>query len=1062
MLPLVLAGWARRSGSQRVLFAARDDAMLQALAAALPVFLPDWAVLPLPAWDSLPYDRARPSRAVTGRRVATLSWLAGSPTSPALVLCTPESLLQRVPPAERLRERSVRLAAGEALDPDWLHATLDAFGYAFDDRVDEPGEAVIRPGAVDIHLAGEAAPVRLDLDDGRITAIRRFDPLTQRSTEDTGPVTLRPASEAFTVPGETVDDAAERVAEHRLPDGKLASLFDLLGDADLVLGTDARERIDDWLDLVHDAHAVARTAARAGDAPLIPPDRLYLTGDEVAGALARSRIVTVCIDAAAEQPVTPLAQAARLAGARMQAGDAVVVCVPDHASAVRGLLARRLRQPLEAIALLDGWRAAETLEHGRTGVLHLTLRQGFTLPHRTIIALRDDAPDPGDSDVLERLGGTLRIGDLVVEPDHGLARLTGLAMEEQAGSVSECMSLEFLRGSRLLVPALQAEQIWRYGGAGSLSPDRLESGSWRERREEAEREIEAAAGALVQRLQQREQRTAPVIEAGPDYQRFIRRMGFAPTPDQVQAIRSVQHDLAGGKPMDRLVCGDVGFGKTEVALHAAALAALAGRQVAVAAPTTLLANQHLDTFRRRLAPFGLTIEPLIRGTRAAPARDVLRRIRDGQVNVVVGTHAVAAARFRDLGLLVIDEEQRFGEAQKRALRGLRPDAHVLVMTATPLPRSLQTALVGLVDVSLLRHPPAARMPVRGSVVPFDPVLVRTALMHEARRNGQSFVVCPRIEDLAPMEARLRAAVPDLSLTVLHGRMRGEALDRAMMEFAGGGRDVLLATNIIEAGLDLPNANTMLIWRADRFGLAQLHQLRGRVGRGRVRASAYFLTDPAHPPRASTLKRLETVAALESLGAGFAVSMADLDQRGAGDLLGEAQAGHLRLIGTERYRHVLSRALARARGEAVEEDWTPEIALDVPALLPADFIPEPDVRLDLYRRLVRLDGPVALDDAAEEIEDRFGDPPDATRNLLGLVRLRLLCRQRRIAAVHAGPAAIALTPRDGAAAEALSALPGARRKDQRIILPIAEPSPATRLRLVLAALGQDRPATSAPG
>ncbi|HEX2943214.1 MAG TPA: TRCF domain-containing protein, partial [Rhodopila sp.] len=416
---------------------------------------------------------------------------------------------------------------------------------------------------------------------------------------------------------------------------------------------------------------------------------------------------------------------------------------------------------------------------------------------------------------------------------------------------------------------------------------------------------------------------------------------------------------------------------------------------------------------------------------------------------VVGTHAVAAARFRDLGLVIIDEEQRFGHAQKQRLRHVQDSVHTLVMTATPLPRSLQTALVGLIEVSLLATPPANRLPVRGFVMPFDPVIVRAALLHEARRGGQGFFVCPRIEDIEPMLAMLQETVPELSIAVAHGRMRGEALDRVMLDFADGRADVLLSTSIIEAGLDLPNANTMLIWRADRFGLAQLHQLRGRVGRGRVRARTYLLTDPAHPPSAAARRRLETFITLDRLGAGFAVSMADLDQRGAGDLVGGAQAGHVRLIGTDLYRDLLQQAIARAGGEPVQLPWHPDIVLDAAAFLPTDFIPEPNARLAIYRQIAALEAPEEVDATAAELDDRFGELPLPVLTLLDLARLRIACRRLGIAGIHAGPAAIALAPRPGAD---LTALPEASRSKGRVILPIAEADPLARLQRLLAVLG----------
>jgi transcription-repair coupling factor (superfamily II helicase) len=1026
-------------------FVAGDDSMLRMLAEVMPAFLPDRPTRLLPAWDTSPYDRSRPSRAVTGTRVATLNWLAENPKAPALVLTTPEGISQRIPPAERLLQRSVRLTPGQPLAVEWLRLTVTAFGYDIVERVDEPGEAAIRPGAADVFPAGAGAPVRLELDDGQIRNIRRFDAIDQLSVSEVRSVLLLPASEGFTVPGEDAG-AGKRV----LPDGPLWTLFDLLPEANLALIEGTDQRIRDWLALVRDGYRIAMASLHEGAPPPAEPDRLYLREEEISAAFGGSRVTTVALQHEPDERALSPSVAAREAAKAVSGGAAAIICADATLPTLRDMLARRLRAEPETITLLADWQAAALLQPGQLGVLCTALRYGFHLPGRRVIAVQLARAAQAESNPLEAMIDRLSVGDLVVEFERGLAKLTGLMTEEQAGASFECLALEFRGGSRILVPAIEADRIWRYGASGTIGPDRLEGSAWRERREQTEREIEATAASLVEQMREREAQSAPVFELTPAYRRFVRQMPFAPTADQVQAIRAVQQDLAAGHPMLRLVCGDVGFGKTEIALHAAAIVALAGRQVAVAAPTTLLAHQHLEVFRRRLAGLGLRIEPLLRSARSKESRAVLRRLANGEVDIVVGTHAVVAAQFRSLALVVIDEEQRFGEAHKRALRSKRAGAHALIMTATPLPRTLQAGLVGVVGVSLLTQPPATRLPVRSVAVPFDPVVARTALMREARRGGQSFVVCPRIDDLAPMQTRLREIVPELLVAVAHGRMAGETLDRIVLEFAAGDGDILLTTNIIEAGLDIPNANTMLIWRADRFGLAQLHQLRGRIGRGRVRAMAYLLTDPSRAVSAGAEKRLQTVASLDQLGAGFAVSLADLEQRGAGDLLGNEQAGHIRLIGTELYRHVLTRALARARGEATDDAWNPTIVVDVEAAVPATFVPEPDVRLEIYRRLARLPSTDALDDVSEELADRFGDLPNGLTTLLDLVRLRLLCRQQGISAVHAGPEAVALTPRPGVDTARLRYSDGAIDA-QRVILPIREKRPEVRLRRVLAML-----------
>ena len=606
-------------------------------------------------------------------------------------------------------------------------------------------------------------------------------------------------------------------------------------------------------------------------------------------------------------------------------------------------------------------------------------------------------------------------------------------------------------------PKALIDRVWRYGTEEADVPlDRLDGGAWAARRDEVAAEVARAADALARLAAERARAEAPPLPAPEGFPRFVRRFPFEPSEDQAAAIDAVLGDLArGSPPMDRLVCGDVGFGKTEVALRAAAVAALNGWQVAVLAPTTLLVGQHLQTFRRRFAGLGVRVEQLSRLGGAAEQRAVKQALADGSVQVVVGTHALASPglRFARLGLVVIDEEQRFGTRQKAALARLRRGVHTLTMTATPIPRTLQSALAGLQELSVIATPPQRRLPVRTFVLPFDGSVVREALRRERRRGGRSFVVVPRIADLEPVRERLAGIAGDLDLVVAHGRMKAAELDGVVLAFAAGEHDVLLTTSIVETGLDMPGADTMLVWRPDRFGVAQLHQLRGRVGRGRERAACYLLHEPGEALAEAARRRLETLATFESLGAGFAVAARDLDLRGAGSLVGEEQAGHLKRIGTGLYQHLLERALRRARGERVAADWSPELALDVDARLPAGYVPEPELRLDLYARLTRPAGAPQLEELAQEIADRFGEPPPEVARLLDLAGLRRRCRALGVAKLEAGPKAVAASFRDEASAEqrwagwAQAAPDGPRWSGGRLLL--AWPSASADERLAAA-------------
>ncbi len=610
----------------------------------------------------------------------------------------------------------------------------------------------------------------------------------------------------------------------------------------------------------------------------------------------------------------------------------------------------------------------------------------------------------------------LRPGDAVIHIEHGMARLTGIESVAAGGVAEDALVLEFAGEAKLLVPAEDIAKIWRYGGeTEAVTLDRLGGAAWPKRREALERDLAALAGQLVAMARERQAaRATRIVPKRRDYERFADRFPFAETADQARAIADVLGDLASGRRMDRLVCGDVGFGKTEVALRGAAAVALGGKQVAVAAPTTVLVRQHIQTFGRRFAALGIEVAQLSRLVGAAEARAVKQALAAGQTRLVIGTQALAGKgiKFADLGLLIIDEEQRFGAAQKEKLRALGRDVHVLTLTATPIPRTLQWAMLGLQDVSVIATPPARRQPVRTFVTPFDPVSVRSALLRERRRGGQSFVVCPRIEDIGPMAARLGELVPELQVVVAHGKLPAQAIDKTMVDFADGIGDVLLATNIIESGLDVPRANTMLIWRADRFGLAQLHQLRGRVGRGRARGAAYLLTDPAKKPGKATEQRLKTLENFDRLGAGFEISGRDLDLRGAGDLLGEEQAGHLKLIGLGLYQDLLKRALAAARGEAPEADFSPSLHLGLEAAIPENFIPEPEIRINLHARLARPAAEDNADSLAAELSDRFGTLPEPVENLIALADLRRKARRLGVERLDAGPEAIAATFRQG--------------------------------------------------
>jgi transcription-repair coupling factor (superfamily II helicase) len=1003
LLALWLAEEAVRRGGVLV-HVARSDARAARLLGPAQVFAGEAAeVLPLPGWDVLPYDPARPSASIVGQRIGTLLSLAGPCVRPRLVLTSADAVLQRVPLPQTWEGTVSALRVGDAFDPEALRHALAASGYRVDEEIHEPGEVALRGEVVDLWPAGDTLPVRLDVRDGRVAAMRRFDPVSQRSTGDLDAMRLLPAVE-FPPDEEEAHHLLRAGDDAPLPElpARLVPLFDLMPGAAWVLDPEAEARWQAFAEQVEDAYAATskarRVAASAGRGALPPPRRLYLTPDEAGQAVADSRIEAAIKGAPAEAPRSTAALVARL----QKVARRVVLACPDDPGPIVRALGRR---GIEARAAAS-WQ--ETLACD-LAALRIDVADGFEHPDLLLLPMaglmRTARGARGASPALDVEEGP-RVGDLVVHAEHGVARLRGLASVEG----EERVMLEYAGGAELLVESWELRQVWRLGGdAAQMAPDHLGGEAWQRTRAELETELTLAAERLTQLAEARTRETAPRIEAGPAYARLAHRFAYAPSRDQQAAFDAVLADLASGRPMNRLVCGDVGFGKTEVALRAAAAAALAGWQVAIAAPTTVLARQHLDGFRRRFAGTDIRVEGLIRGT-PSEAREVRKGLADGSIGIVVGTQALAAdgIRFKRLGLVVVDEEQRFGEAVKERLASVGGrGVHLLTMTATPIPRTLQQALVGLRDCSVIATAPVRRQPTRTFALPWDPVVAREALLREKCRGGQSFVVVPRIEALRRVEEELRELVPELELRVAHGRLAPEALDDAVGGFARGEGDVMLATDIIEAGLDIPRANLILVREAERFGLAQLHQLRGRVGRGARRGAAYFTTAPERRLAPATQARLRTLEALTDLGAGAALSAADLDLRGGGDLFGTEQAGHLRRVGTEMYQDLLAQALAVRRGIA-RPPPPARVRGMPPGRFPEPWIPEENLRLALLRRLARAGDPAALDEFGAELADRFGDlPPEAAAMLLQ-ARLRLLAGAHGIGTVDIGPKASALT------------------------------------------------------
>lgn len=1026
----------------RVLHVARDERTGEALAAFLRGVLPGRRILFLPPWDCLPFDGASPTPDAMGRRMAVLHQVQDA--QPGDILVTPLSvLLQRLPPPEAVRSLSIRV--GDPLDTAELEAFARSAGYTTDDRIDEPGEIAIRGGTLEIFAGGDALPCRIELSDGVVTSLRCFDPVTQRSTDDIdlldiGPVTELPPAE----------DAWERGAEHRLPKAwqGLTTLPDHMTGARISALPETLALAERRLARLEEA----RAEAEADGAYPLPADALYLGMPEWAALASRIETLSpgdwtpVPTFAAAARPRARLAQ---YLDSKAVTGRRVVFVAGSGTERAR--ITRMVAQAGGHLpAQVADWVEAEG--HDRA-ILLSELAAGAVAGNVVVITAQDLLGSRAGSgnriaplQALPSMG--LALGDIVVHEDHGLARLEGLEALDPDRPGKEAIRLTFAREERLMVPTHDAGKIWRYGTAeAGVKPDRLRGTAWPKRREATADALARLADHLVALARARDAARAPeLVPPARDYERFIARFPYQPTPDQAGAVRAVLADMASGRPMDRLVIGDVGFGKTEIALRAAAAAALSGRQVAVCAPTTVLARQHYETFRRRFAPFGTAVGHLSRLVSGKPAAAVRKGLADGSIRIAVGTHALLGkgVSFADLGLLVIDEEQRFGAAQKEKLRKLGQGLHVLSMSATPIPRTLQTALVGLHDLSYLHTPPARRRPIRTLLADDGDTTLRQALLREHRRGGQGFVVVPRVEDIAPVAERLERLLPGLRLRVAHGALSAREIDEVMGGFAGGDGDVLLATGIIESGLDVARANTMVILRPALFGLAQLHQLRGRVGRGAVQAYCHLLTAEDEDLSEDARKRLGTLQAMDRLGAGMAISAADLDRRGAGDLLGDRQAGHVQRVGLGLYQQMLAQALRRAKGQP-DVPRPPQVPGE-PGHIPADYIPERENRIDLYHRIARASNADEVARLAEEIADRFGAPPRPVETLLRAAGLRALGATLGVETLSLGPEGVALCFREGVnmqdRAPLASGLEGLAVEDRRLTL--HHPGPEDRL------------------
>jgi transcription-repair coupling factor (superfamily II helicase) len=997
---------------------------------------------------------------------------------PRILSTTVKALVQRVPPVSQMAADTFSAAPGNVVDMNALTAWLETNGFLRASTVRDAGEYAVRGGILDLFAPGMAQPVRLDFFGDQLESIRAFDAESQRTLFRLRGLDLVPMSEAqlttdsmrrfrqayvATFGAQTRGDPLyEAISEGRRHPGHehwlplfydhLDTIFDYAGRAPLIFDTLVDEAAHERIALIDDYYDARKSAydldpAHASYKPL-KPDLLYLSEAEWRSRAGGARVVRT----------SPFAQPEGARGLVVDCGSKPGRSfAPERADASANVFAAavdhiKARQAEGKRAIVAAWsdgsreRLIHVLaDHGLAGEANVSsLSQALALPRQgvamAVMGLEtgfeaDDLVVVSEQDILgDRLVrsrktarkakdflsevSALSAGDIVVHVDHGIGRFVGLQSIEAGGAPHDCLELHYAEGAKLFLPVENLELLSRYGSEDTeVQLDRLGGGGWQKRKARMRKRVLEMAAGLIKIAAARQMRAAPKL-VPPEglYAEFCAGFPYDETEDQLATIETVLDDMASGRPMDRLVCGDVGFGKTEVALRAAFTAAIEGKQVAIIVPTTLLARQHYRNFASRFAHLPVKVAQMSRMVSAADLKAAKAGAASGEVDIVVGTHAALgkSVDYKDLGLVVIDEEQHFGVKHKERLKELRAEVHVLTLSATPIPRTLQLALTGVRELSIIATPPVDRLAVRTFITPFDELIVREALLRERYRSGQSFYVCPRIDDLEEAGAFLRQHVPEVKFVVAHGQLTPTELEDRMAAFYDGQYDVLLSTAIVESGLDIPTANTLIVHRADMFGLAQLYQLRGRVGRSKVRAYALFTVpaDRAMTPQAE--KRLKVLHSLDTLGAGFQLATHDLDIRGAGNLLGDDQSGHIREVGYELYQQMLEEAVEALKAgveEPAEEVWSPTITLGAPVSIPEEYIADLQLRLGLYRRLASLEADEEIESFAAELIDRFGPFPAEVAQLMKLVSIKALCRKAHVEKVEAGPKGVTIAFRD---------------------------------------------------
>lgn len=1020
---------------------------------------PTIKIIAFPEWDTVPYDRVGVKADIRSARIKALVELIEQENNQkTLILTTVAALMQKVPEKTFFENSVLSLEEGTQISFKELQEFLTKNSYKNVNTVMEPGEFAIRGGLVDIFPTGELHPIRIDFFGDEVDSLKTFDETTQRTLKTIDKIKIIPVTE-FRLTKESIslfrtkyrelfnvgsndyfyENVTNGIAveglEHFLPlfHKKLVPILNYMENASISLDFQTEKRMDNREEQIEEYYNARCEALNEPEGfssqkyfP-IPKESLFISRENIHNLLNQYEVYTFSPFVEPNAKDIKVRKGRDFVDVRLQNPNMVFECVANYvktiskkvvfSAATFGSLERitgLLREKGLTIKLAETWQ--EVKSHKKSpSIIVAPFVNGFENKDFLLITETDILGEK----IIRKVSvaksvnfitdvSSLNINDLVVHNQHGIGRFEGLFPLEISNAIHDCICLVYEGGDKLFIPVENIDVLSRYGSQ-EAALDHLGSLAFQNRKNKVKKDLFIMAEKLIQTASLRAlNKSEKILPPHGYYQEFCARFPYTETEDQLRTIQEIEADLSSGKPMDRLVCGDVGFGKTEIALRSAFLTALAGKQVAIVVPTTLLAMQHTATFETRFKGFPVKIASLSRLTSAKKVEEIHEALKKGLIDIVIGTHSVLSKsiQFKNLGLVIVDEEQHFGVAHKERLKELQKGVHVLTLTATPIPRTLQLSLSGVRSLSIIATPPIDRLAVKTFVTPFDPVIIKEAILREFFRGGQVFFVCPRISDMQEVEAIIKKLVPEIRLVKAHGQMPSTQLERIMTDFAAKKYDLLVATSIVESGLDIPSVNTIIIYRADMFGLSALYQMRGRVGRGKLRAYAYLTTPPYQKLSQTAQKRLSVMQSLDSLGAGFTLASHDLDIRGAGNLLGDEQSGHIREVGISLYQKMLADAIRKLKNnketEEQEEDFSPQISIGFPVLIPQDYIHDLDVRMELYHRAANLETEADIESFKAELIDRFGKYPNEVNNLFITLQLKILAKKAHIERVDVGP------------------------------------------------------------